>query len=342
MVQLTTLLGILPFLYQPICALPHAAPHPTYPIRTVFEFPNETWVENIAIRASGELLVTTISSPAVFQVDPFLSVPAKVIHTFPGSLSTLGIAEIQPDIFAVITGNFSLAAFSSVKGTYSLWKVDMTDIKCDDLISKPTATKIADIPEASFLNGLTLVEKSSPYLLASDSSLGVVFRINHVTGEYKIVMDNALMKPATGQIIGINGVHTRDGYLYFTNSFQLIFARVKVSSEGTATGPYEIVAESGLGDDFAFDSAGNAYIAQDPGSALEQVTPAGKVTVLAGNVNSTILEGDTSAAFGRTRSDSETLYVVTNGGIAGHPADTNIVGGKVLAVDIPALLKQQH
>lgn len=347
MTRLPTLLGLLPILSHLISALPYTLPSSKSPIQTIYEFPNETWVENIAIRASGELLVTTITTPTLYQVDPFVAAPANLIHTFADAVGTLGIAEIQPDVFAVITGNWSTETFATTNGSYSLWKVDLTDFKCDESglpKSKPGVTKIADIPEASFLNGLTLLEKSSPYVLASDSGLGVVWRINYVTGEYKIVLENALMKPVAGQlaVLGINGVHTRDGYLYFTNSFQFVFVRVQISSEGIATGPYEVVADNGEGDDFAFDKAGNAYITQDPGGALEQVTPAGKVTVLAGSTNSTILEGDTSGAFGRTIFDSETLYVVTNGGIAGHPAGSSIVGGKVLAVDIPALLRQQH
>jgi hypothetical protein len=337
MTRFATFLGFLPVFSSLISAIPYAPPK--LPIQTIYEFPNETWVENIAARASGELLVTTITTPTIYQVDPFVPGRVNLVHTFPDALGTLGIAEIQPDVFAVISGNWSTETFATTNGSYSLWKVDLNDFKGDEF-GLPNVTKIADIPEASFLNGLTVLEDCSPYLLAADSVLGVVWRINHLTGEYKIVLDNALMKPATGQlaVLGINGVHTRDGYLYFTNSFQFVFVRVQISSEGTATGPYEIVAENGLGDDFAFDGAGNAYITQDPVGALEQVTPAGKVTVLAGNTNSTILAGDTAGAFGRTQLDNKILYVVTNGGIAGHPAGTSIVGGKVLAVDIPALL----
>jgi hypothetical protein len=347
MAQFTTLFRFLLVLSHLVIALPPAPPNSKFPIQTIYEFPNETWVENIAVRSSGKLLVTTITSPSLHQIDPFSSAPASLIHSFPHAKSALGIAEIQPDIFAVITGNWSTETFSTTNGSYSLWKIDLTGFECDDFgrdIAIPDVTKIADIPEASFLNGLTLAALSSPYLLAADSGLGVVWSINHYTGEYRVVLENELLKPASGQItvLGINGLHTREGYLYFTNSFQYIFARVPISPQGTATGPYEVVANIGLADDFAFDKDGNAYITQDPGDALEQVNPAGKVTVLAGNTNSTVLEGDTAAAFGRTKQDGNTLYVVTNGGIAGRPAGSSIVGGKVLAVDIPELLRQHQ
>jgi hypothetical protein len=339
--------GFVLALSHHILALPQSpSSSPAWPIQTVYEFPNETWIENIAVRPSGELLVSIITSPDLYQVDPLASAPARLIHSFPQATSALGIAEIQPDIFGVITGNWSAESFTTTNGSYALWKVNLTSFNCDEFGNvdrKPVVSKIADIPGASFLNGLTLVAPSSPYLLAADSGLGVVWRINYYTGEYKIVLDDALMKPVPGQlaVLGINGVHTREGYLYFSNTFQYILARVPISPQGTSTGSYEIIANIGLCDDFAFDKKGNAYISQDAGDALEQVTPAGKVTVLAGNTNSTILEGDTAAAFGRTTLDSNTLYIVTNGGIAGHPAGSSIVGGKILAVNIPRRLESE-
>lgn len=139
-------------------------------------------------------------------------------------------------------------------------------------MSKPTINKIADIREASFLNGLTLVAPSSACLFASDTALGVVWRINHHTGEYKIVLDSTLMKqdPKRPTVAGINGIHTRNEYAYFVNSAQGILARVPISRRGRAAGPYEVVPDIGLSDDFAFDSAGNTYVAQGPGNALEQ------------------------------------------------------------------------
>ncbi len=62
------------------------------------------------------------------------------------------------------------------------------------------------------------------------------------------------------------------------------------------------------------------------------------MTLLAGNVNSKIFEGDTADAFGRTKWDEDVLYAVTNGGIAGPVPGTKIMGGKVIAVDVQALL----
>jgi hypothetical protein len=71
---------------------------------------------------------------------------------------------------------------------------------------------------------------------------------------------------------------------------------------------------------------------------LQLVNQEGEVSLLARNVTSTIVEGDTADVFGRTKWDEDILYVVINGGIAGPVPGTKITGGKVIAVDVQALL----
>lgn len=313
--------------------------------QTIHQFPNETWIENIAVRSNGQLLVTLITTPELYQVDPFSKTTPQLIHRFPDATSVLGITEIEPDVFGVVVGNWSTETFESTNGSYSVWRVDLRPSRCAKktvTTSNAIVSKITSIPEAYFLNGLELLSPSSPFLLIADSGMGVVWRLNHITGEYGVVLDDALMKPVADEVVlGINALHTRNGFLYFTNTFQRLFARVPISPCGTATGPYEVVAYNGLGDDFTFDKHGNAFVAQDAGNALQLVTPGGTVTVLAGNVNSTILVGDTSAAFGRTEWDRDTLYVVTNGGMAGAVPGHDIVGGKVIRVDVTSLLAHE-
>ena len=189
---------------------------------------------------------------------------------------------------------------------------------------------------------MTLLAPGSPYVLIADSVLGVVWRLNYLTTEYKIILQSPLMLPPDEAVLlGINGIHIFDSSLYFTNSFQGLFARVPIAfsgpNAGSAIGEYEVIVDNGVGDDFAFDKQGNAYITQDPSDALQLINQEGQVIVLAGNTSSTIVEGDTADAFGRTKWDENILYVVTNGGIAKPVAGTQIVGGKVIAVDVKAL-----
>ena len=241
-------------------------PHPPPPaICTIYEFPNETWVENIAVRSNGNLLLNLLSTPQLYELDPFNPAPssAKLLHTFPYATGLAGIAEIQPNIFAVLAGNWSLETFSTTPASWSAWKVDFTQGRN----KLPVVSKIADLTKASFANGMTLLAPGSPFLLIADSVLGVVWRLNYLTSEYKVILESPLMTPPSGPIVlGINGIHVFNSYVYFTNSFQGLFARVPVNlhgpDAGSATGKYEVVANNGAGDDFAFDKEGNAYITQ--------------------------------------------------------------------------------
>ncbi len=57
-----------------------------YPVTITYEFPTNTFVDNIGVRRSGELLVTVFRDGALNQVDPSRKdrKPA-LIHRFPGS-----------------------------------------------------------------------------------------------------------------------------------------------------------------------------------------------------------------------------------------------------------------
>ena len=63
-----------------------------------------------------------------------------------------------------------------------------------------------------------------------------------------------------------------------------------------------------------------------------------EVNVVEGGVNSSLIAGDTSAAFGRINQDNAMLHVVTNVGPA-HSTPGGVVRGKIVAFD--ALLSGQ-
>src|SRR5712664_3696486 len=52
-------------------------------IRQLCEFPNVTWIENIAVRSNGQLLVKPFTSPELYQIDPFQQSPTpKIVAHF--------------------------------------------------------------------------------------------------------------------------------------------------------------------------------------------------------------------------------------------------------------------
>ncbi|KAK4896924.1 hypothetical protein LTR27_005171 [Elasticomyces elasticus] len=326
-------------------------------IRTVYEFPNTTWVENLAVRPNGHILTTIIGLPEVWNVDPFLQT-AELVYTFPSPAnSVLGITETEPDVFAVVVGFFNPATISGLKGSYSIWSIDLREEHWNDSPhhhhqppangTQAQVNKITDIPSAVFLNGLTAIPSSRGELvLVGDSFLGLIYSVNLRTGAFAIVLDEPEFKPLPTALflLGVNGIHVsaKSDYLYFVNSFQVpLLGRVPITDKGTAAGPVEIVVsktdflrnEGFQADDFALDGENTAWIAGNPSGYLLKITSEGEVTEVIGG-NSTLIAGDTAAAFGRG-GQSEVLYLVTNGGLA-YTAD-GVVGGKVVAVDTKEL-----
>ena len=314
-------------------------------ITTVHQFPNETWLENIAVRSNGQLLVTRIDQPELYQVDPFPPHGAILVHNFTEAhaLGLLGIAEVERDVFVVIAGSWSDKTLNYTAGSYSVWRVDLRSYYS----ASPKVSKITDIPSGLFLNGMTLLPGTPQTVLISDSAAGVVYCLNTITSAYDIALEDDTMKPAADAFVipGINGVRYHDGYLYYTNSFKELFCRVAVNpSTGQALGRYEVLATGLIGDDFALAVSGDgtitAYITGNPSNLLTRVEIKPddiEVKVVAGNKNSTVIAGDTAAAFGKTNKDEGILYVVTNGGIAAPVNGTFIEGGKVLAVQVTEL-----
>ncbi len=283
----------------------------------IFQFP-DLHLENLAVRSNGHLIITVVSEPLVYDLDPKASDPSPtLLHRFPNVQGMAGIVETAPDIFAVIGGNESIA-LTGVPGSFLIWSIDLNT-------PEPTVKLITSVPEASALNGLTRLQPSSDIILAADSTLGAVWRVNIVTGDYSIAIQNSLFAPTSTDPRGINGVHTLRGMLYFTNTAQLSYGRVSITDSGSAAGEVEILARGALYDDFDLDWQDNAWIATHPNSLIE-VTMGGKQRNITADCNSTELLQPSSAKFGRgSILDKRVLYVVGYGSLT--------VGGQVVAVN---------
>ena len=326
-------------------------------LRTVYQFPNDTWVENLAMRSNGNLLVTLIQSPEVWEINPNREPPdAHLVFRFPDAISALGIAEIEPDVFAVNVGNWSDITDSPTVGSWSIWSLDLRRWNKDATRYGPeghgcvTAKNIGDISEAVFLNGLSTLPRSPSLLMVADSGAGVIYRFDWRTGEYSTAIDNHALKTNRSDPIalGVNGVHVpafAPDVLYATNSLKRpTFFRIPIDPfDGSQVGDVEVILESptfpenggGAADDFALDDNGHAWITSDPSNTLYRVSlQSGAVEVIARGANTSVVAGLTSCLFGITEADKirGRLFVVTNGGLASPPS-TGIVGGKVLALN---------
>ena len=304
---------------------PASAPPPSSGVQLVYQFKPETALENLEPRSNGQLVLTVSSEPAVYNIDPSKkNQPPTRLAQFPNVTSATGIAEIAPDVFAVVTGNWSTATFTAIPGSFYIWSVDLTT-------STPTSNLITAMPEAAALNGATTLDGSPDLVLIADSTLGAVWRLNVTSGDYSIAIKDPLLSNWGSEVpIGINGIRTFGGSLYFLNSAQGTYGRVPISSNGSATGEMEVIARVDLPqvlDDFDMDWAGNAWIATHP-NVVTEVSAEGIQRNFTGASGGAAIEMSqpTSARFGRGSAQAEhVLYVVTGG--------NQTFGGQVVALN---------
>ncbi|KAL6796448.1 hypothetical protein J3E68DRAFT_449609 [Trichoderma sp. SZMC 28012] len=293
------------------------------PVRTVFQFPPETFFENLAVRPNGEILTGLLNEPQLFAV---------LVHEFTDSLGLAGIAEYEPDVFAVISGRFDIPTGDVGPGS---WNGNV-------LSGSPNVSLIANVASANFLNGITLLSQSEGTFLLSDVNAGVVYRLD-TRGNYEVVINstltNAVPEPPVPPA-GVDGLHVHhDGdlkTLYFVNAGQGFLASVAINDDGTPAGDIEIVARPlepvDTYDDFTLDCEGNIFLVTGSGNGVERISINGQRSIIAGNVNSTAIAEPTSAAFGRGSNDKNVLYVSTLGGME-VPVDGNItIGAQLVAV----------
>ncbi|KAL8921530.1 MAG: hypothetical protein Q9208_005684 [Pyrenodesmia sp. 3 TL-2023] len=309
------------------------------PVRVIREFPKGTFIENIALRRNGQILITLVAPrPELYQVDPLSIRPPILIHTFADYTSAFGIVEVDTDVFYVVTGNVTFEPLEPVPGASSVFEVDLS--KFSPRKKTPAAVrKVADFRGSTLLNGATLLSRDRGEILIADSGAGSVWKLNVRTGATaKIITDDPLLKPKPGSmpVNGINGVRTRNGVLYFTNSNFETFNQVALNADGSAAGPASTIANGVAGDDFVLDAKGQAYVGLNVQNEVAKVeVPSGKVTVLAGSPQDQVtIAGPASAAFGRTVLDKKSLYVVSNGGLQGYITGNFTVGGRVSRIDL--------
>jgi hypothetical protein len=296
--------------------------------KTIYQFPNPTWVENIFATRNGSLLASVVGSPELHLIDPFAGT-ASLVATFPEDTNaTFGVTELTPDVFAVVRGNYSWATGTTDEGSYSVWKIHLNTKS-----TTPRFAKIADIPEALLLNGMTSL--NDHVVLIADSKGGLIWKLDISTGKYSVAIDHPSLKPVEGASIpiGVNGVKKVDEYLYYTNTFQNIVNRVKVDGHGAAAGPFQTIASNlTIPDDLVVLDDGTIFTPRPFANTVERVHLDGKVETVVGNLNSSVVAGGTSVTLGRTWRDRNVGYVSTTGGVSQPVNGTFVEGGKIVAI----------
>ena len=293
-------------------------------ISTVFQFGKGTWVENIAIRANGNLVVVIYDRPEVYELNPFNSTSApKLVYRFENATRVTGIAEPSPDNFIVVVVS---------KGGFALWNLDLNSAQ-----TKATQL-IQHVPNAGSLNGLAAL--SPEVAFASDTMAGVVYRFNLKTGAADRVLQDPTMNTVPGILGGINGLRRNDKHLYYTNTISGVLARIPIDgTSGSGTGPAEVISKNLFGaDDFAIGgSEDEIFVMNWLMSKVLKVNSKGSVETVPDT--SKLISWPTSAQFGRAKGDERTLYVTSSGNplnlvLAAGRSGPLFDGGKVCAIKL--------
>ncbi|KAI4622082.1 hypothetical protein J4E83_004821 [Alternaria metachromatica] len=327
---------------------PLSGPALPLPARTVAQLPTvPTWLENIAVRPNGDLLVTQLAPvPILYTIkNPSLgNATLEPIYEFRATNVTdlLGITETAPDTYAIIAGNATTNS-TGYAGTWSVWQATFASPD----VSIPTVHKIANVPQAKLLNGAAALLSDPSIVMIVDSQYGLLFRLDTKTGTSDIIADGPEFKPypelhnATVGF-GANGIKIRNGFVYFSNSDLIAIYRVPITSRGyiphNPKGGVELYANltavADFVDDFTFGPDGTLWAVSNYENTVIAVSPGGKkMEVVAGAKGSVTFAGDTAAAFGRTDRDRDVLYVSTAGGLAMPVNGSVVVPGSIVAVD---------
>jgi hypothetical protein len=254
---------------------------------TIASFPAHYFLESMAVRADGSILVTVANRNELWYVpppEPNGQVDPVLLSTF--SQSAMGIAEVAPDIFFIATSPVVayqaaiLAGRSWTSRESYLHRLDMRDW-APGLPVKPQA--VLQFPEpARGLNGSCLIAPG--VLLLADCFAGLIWRADmpadggKATARVWLKHDSMAHDPdgPMPDQPGINGVQyaANTNYLYYTTTAQELFMRVRVDPDTNdpADEP-EFVAGGTMGDDFCLDdNAGVAYIATHRQNTIDRVS----------------------------------------------------------------------
>lgn len=220
------------------------------------QLPSDSWSEGIAVRPSGNLLVTLIEDdPQLLAINSastapleneFDSIPPKLVHTFPdasGCFSICTLPGAKREEYAVVTGHADLgnAHFHG----WAVWRVAMPPDDSDDA---PEVSKIADLPDARFLSGIVAISDCT--LAVVDCNLGCIWRVDVPSGQPSVLFeDSAFTPPASGEFgfFGINRMRFTEKYGWATNTASGVLYRFSIEyvddgKDLKVTGPTEEVA----------------------------------------------------------------------------------------------------
>ncbi|TGO20461.1 hypothetical protein BPAE_0294g00070 [Botrytis paeoniae] len=295
--------------------------------KQIFEFSNDTFIENIHARDDGLLLLSTFSSGDLMIIDPTAATPMPRSVASLNSTGLTGMATIGANIYAVSGGIHSTFIFAN--NSMNVYIVYVPSINHPGVL-----LETINVPNTQMLNGMAALPASPEILLSVDSIGARIFRINTLTRKVDVAFSDPALGPGATVPLGANGLKIYNSYLYFTNSGLGTFGRIKINLDGSKAGNVEIIATlngtistTNAYDDFTFDDKGNVYVAVHS-YLIMKITPDGVQTPIAGTGgNNTYFKEPTSATLS---CDKKSVYFSTGG----TTLNGTVYGGQVVQVMI--------
>lgn len=304
-------------------------PVPEVTLTPVAYFPEKYFLENLAVRADGSVLITAVLQKKLWIVPNAQSdsmVSPELLHRFDHLIT--GIVEVEPDVFVI-----SLSDGYTTHESH-LVRIDLGGWTPGEQVSPEIIFTFDDRVRA--LNGSCLL---GPGVMAvADCFAGLIWRVDLGEGArsatarvwlaHDTMADDPDSEVAPPPQPGVNGVRygARTGYLYYTSTAQKVFMRVPVDPATLdPAGAPEFVAAIDNADDFCVDEdAGFAYVTRHRANTLDRVPlkprHGSEVRHVAGDPFDEVLVGPSSAAWGRGPGDhGRVAYVTTDGGTTAPP-----------------------
>lgn len=295
--------------------------------RELYRFTNGTFIENVAVRPNGHLLLSTFANASLFTLDPLSPEdplpPPRYVGSVPDITGLTGLAQVAPDVWAVSGGVSDIENYAFVEGTAVVSLFDLQGwAPSEGNEGGVPAEIVARVPDAAMLNGMTNLAANPHIVLSAGSKTGSIIRIDTRTGAVDEAFQDDVLAPYSPEFkrapLGVNGVHIAGDYLYFTNSDKAFFGRVPVDEQGGRAGDIEIINTMADDDTHAYDDfsvaaeeAGMVYVGKQKDSVVGISTEHGRAEVLLGPDSPIVVEMPTSTALSL---DGKTLYIVTGGG----------------------------
>ncbi|WP_428483273.1 hypothetical protein [Rhodopila sp.] len=314
---------------------------PQAKLTVVAEFPEHFFLENLAVRADGSMLITVTNRKELWFVPaPGSTLPVKPLLLFTFEFNTTFVVEWKSERF--------LLGVADVYDTHEakLYELDLTGWTPGGSVA-PRLVLGFPRPWVG-LNGGCMV---APKVLLAAGMAGLIWRVeldDDASASARIWLQHDSMKNRPGEMKpeqpGTNGVQfdRKTGYVYYTTTSQQMMLRVKLDpTTQDPVGLPEFIAGGREWDDFLIDEDGGvAYATTHRENTIDRVRLAhdgnreGR-SVIAGDPFTETLVGPSAGAWGRTPSDKGRIAYFSSDGGTAQPPDGQYRTGKVLRVELP-------